>query len=60
VHPVGGIACCEGQTAPTTVADVEAMLGAARGRGALGASLYDYATTVDDGLWAPLAAANSL
>lgn len=59
VHPVGGIGCCEGPTAPTTPDDVAAMLRAAAERGAPGASLYDYVTTGDD-LWAALAAANSL
>jgi hypothetical protein len=59
VHPVGGIACCEGVTAPTTVADVEGFLPAARERGAIGASLYDVATTPPE-LWPPLAAANDL
>lgn len=59
VHPVGGIACCEGPTAPTTVADVDGFLRAARERGAIGASLYDVATTPDE-LWEPLAAANDL
>jgi len=59
VHPVGGIACCEGPTAPTTAADVEAMVRAAAERGAIGASLYDFATTPPQ-LWAPLAAANDL
>lgn len=59
VHPVGGIACCEGITAPTTVADVEGFLRAARERRAVGASLYDVATTPDE-LWPPLAQANDL
>ena len=59
VHPVGGIGCCEGPTAPTTTADVDGMLAAARERGAIGASLYDFVTTGED-LWAPLAAANGL
>lgn len=59
VHPVGGIACCEGITPPTTVDDVEAFLDAAAEHGAVGASLYDVATTPEE-LWAPLAAANDL
>ena len=59
VHPVGGIGCCEGPTAPTTPADIDAMVQAAAERGALGASIYDYVTTRDD-LWGPLQAANGL
>ncbi len=49
VHPVGGIGDA------TTVTDVEAMLGAAGERGAIGGSLYDYRTT-HDALWSPLQA----
>jgi hypothetical protein len=59
VHPVGGVACCEGPTAPTTVTDVAGFLAAARDRGAIGASLYDYVTTGEE-LWEPMAAANDL
>jgi hypothetical protein len=59
VHPVGGVACCEGPTAPTTPADVDAMLVAARERGAIGASVYDFATTPEE-LWGALAGANAL
>jgi hypothetical protein len=59
VHPVGGIACCEGVGPPTTAADVDAFVATAAGRGAIGASLYDFATMQDD-LWAPMAAANDL
>jgi hypothetical protein len=59
VHAVGGIGCCEGPTAPTTPADVTGMVTAARERGAIGASIYDFATTGAD-LWEPLAAANAL
>lgn len=59
VHPVGGIGCCEGPTAPTTPADIEGMVRAAAERGAVGASIYDYVTTTDD-LWAPLQATNGL
>jgi hypothetical protein len=59
VHPVGGVACCEGPTAPTTVADVEAFLEAARERGAVGASLYDFVTMPEE-LWEPMATANDL
>lgn len=49
VHPVGGIGDA------TTAADVEAMLGAASERGAIGGSLYDYRTT-HEALWSPLQA----
>jgi hypothetical protein len=59
VHPVGGIGCCEGPTAPTTPGDVEAMLRAAAERGSPGASLYDFATTGAE-LWPALAGANAL
>jgi hypothetical protein len=59
VHPVGGVACCEGPTAPTTAGDVDGMLAAARERGAIGASLYDFVTTPGD-LWTALAPANQL
>ena len=59
VHPVGGIGCCEGPTAPTTPDDVFAMVQAAAERGAPGASLYDYATTGDD-LWPALQSVNNL
>jgi hypothetical protein len=59
VHPVGGVACCEGPTAPTTAGDVDGMLAAARERGAIGASLYDFVTTPGD-LWSALAPANQL
>jgi hypothetical protein len=59
VHPVGGIACCEGITQPTTTDDVEAFLATAADRGAIGASLYDFAT-MPEALWAPMAAANDL
>jgi hypothetical protein len=59
VHPVGGVACCEGPTAPTTPADVEALARAAREAGAVGASVYDVVTTPDD-LWPSLEALNDL
>jgi hypothetical protein len=59
VHPVGGIGCCEGPTAPTTPADVRGMVQAAAERGAPGASIYDYVTTGDD-LWEALQGANGL
>lgn len=59
VHPVGGIGCCEGPTAPTTEADLDGFLRAARDRGAPGASVYDYVTTGDD-LWPSLQAVNDL
>jgi hypothetical protein len=59
VHPVGGVACCEGPTAPTTAADVEALARAATEAGAIGASLYDVTTTADD-LWPSLAVLNDL
>jgi hypothetical protein len=59
VHPVGGIGCCEGPTAPSTPADIEAMLRAAAERGAPGASIYDFATTGPE-LWPALAGANGL
>jgi len=51
VHPIGGIG---DQTTPEQVAG---MVQAARERGALGGSLYDYRTT-HDALWGPLAAFN--
>jgi hypothetical protein len=47
VHPVGGIAD------EVTVAEVDAMALALVDTGAIGGSLYDYATT-DDGLWPSL------
>ncbi len=49
VHVVGGIAslCSAGE--------VEAMVAAVRSEGAIGASLYDLATTPEQ-LWPPLAA----
>jgi hypothetical protein len=59
VHPVGGIGCCEGPTAPTTPDDVAAMVQAAADRGAPGASIYDFVTTGED-LWPALLAANAL
>jgi hypothetical protein len=59
VHAVGGIGCCEGPNVPTTPADVAGMVVAARERGAIGASIYDWVTTGPE-LWEPLAAANAL
>ncbi|MFN0026087.1 MAG: hypothetical protein ACKV2O_02710 [Acidimicrobiales bacterium] len=47
VHMVGGIADL------VSAAEVAAMVGAVQAAGALGASLYDLATTTED-LWAPL------
>lgn len=59
VHPIGGIGCCEGPTAPTTTDDVAAFLRAASEAGAVGASLYDVVTTGPE-LWPALAGANDL
>jgi hypothetical protein len=50
VHAVGGLA------GPATVAQVRAFASAAAAEGAIGASLYDYATT-SDAEWRALSAA---